>query len=127
MGSGSKLDFLVGVGTSTDSGILNSQMPVTHLCSAERGRGSGLVAPDRCGVVVASDGVPQSCNHRPLHGSGFTSINTLHDSSSTVPLPSEVVPQWRQQVMFAVMKTWLVHCVVASEYCGGKVMTGGSC
>ena len=24
--------------------------------------------------------------------------------SSTVPLPSEVVPQWRQQVMFAVMK-----------------------
>ena len=24
--------------------------------------------------------------------------------SSTVPLPSEVVPQWCQQVMFAVMK-----------------------
>ena len=33
---------------------------------------------------------------------GLESI--LRPSSSTVPLPSEVVPQWCQQVMFAVMK-----------------------
>ena len=97
-------------------------VPADHGKSARRTTSDfGLVADRGFGQVLDASG----CHS----GVGLIYAGYLHRGrlgqrglprdmpSSTVPLPSEVVPQWRHQVMFAVMKE--PGLFVAAQPAGG--------